>query len=162
MQRGIGRVNLAANHSPIHMGHGVVAVAANLVTEGAEYAGASYLFGRIHGTYRDKATIGKIPVNLFVGTFGKLGAVIINALTGGQYGHALNVTANAGLGSYFHAMGVHHGTVKSGRKVFVLPPGASTPAGLPAGTETVLGDIPQAPRGRFLNRDQILDLAAQR
>ena len=147
---GVKHVDLRHKSGLLH--HGV---------ETAEYIGASYALGRIHGHYRDRAKLKNIPLNLLVGVGGKFLAVVGDAF-GLPATHHLNTVANAGLGSYFHALGVAHGTQSSGRKVYVLPPGAPAPAGLPAGTETVLGDLGKAPRGRYLSRDEINELARMR
>ncbi len=105
--------------------------------------GASFLFGELHGRYREQAEFKGMPLNLLVGVLGKGAAVALEMYTGVPGGHHLNTVANAGLFSYAFARGVAHGTESAGHTTLVRP------------ASSVLGAIPAAPRGTFLSADEV-------
>lgn len=122
------------------------------VVESVEYGAASYGFGYLQSRYR--SSVMGVPVELLAGVAGK--ALV---LVGGEMMGLLpavmphvDVVANAGIGAYFHTLGVGHGA----KAAAALPAGKAPTKAL--GT-TVLGAIPKAPHGDFLSASELAEMA---
>lgn len=122
------------------------------VVESVEYGAASYGFGYLQSRYR--SSVMGVPVELLAGVAGK--ALV---LVGGEMMGLLpavmphvDVVANAGIGAYFHTLGVGHGA----KAAAALPAGKAPTKAL--GT-TVLGAIPKAPHGDFLSAAELAEMA---
>lgn len=126
-----------------------------------EYGLASLGFGYVHGKYQDKAKVMGIPVDVLSGSFLKVAGVALD-LVGGKsvaaYTPHLHVVADAGIGSFFHTVGVGLGAKSSkAQQRVLLPAGMAVPAGA-----IVLGAIPQAPEGDVLNKQDLAALSRMR
>lgn len=129
------------------------------VVESVEYGAASYGFGYLQSRYR--ASVMGVPVELLAGVAGKalvLGGEMMG-LPSSKFGKVLSVAmphvdvvANAGIGAYFHTLGVGHGA----KAAAALPAGKAPTKAL--GT-TVLGAIPKAPHGDFLSAAELAEMA---
>lgn len=133
-----------------------------LVDKGERYAGAA-AFGFVKNYYREKAMVKGIPADLLAGGLLTLGAVAMEMFSHGRSKAAchLNAIGDAGVMSFFNSMGAAYGTKMSGRKVYVLAPGAAAPAALPPGM-TAVGAIPQAVGGAYLTAEEIARHAGSR
>lgn len=139
------------------------------IFSGVEGALAGEAFGYIHGRYREKAAVkilGRtIPINLLAGIAGKAAAVAGAAMSRGEpaWIHHVNAIGDAGLTTYFFADGVARGTKKAGRKIYLLDQGAAAPANLGGLRQTdVVGEIPPAVGGAFLDLEELQQLARKR
>lgn len=133
------------------------------VVHGLESYGAGRLFGYVHGMYREKASLWGVPANLLAGIGLKVAAIGAALVTDRLsptarepwWASHLETIGNAGIAAFGFAQGVADGTKSSGRKIIILPKGAAAPT-LPAGSVTdVVGEIPPAAPGRYLDLDQL-------
>lgn len=132
----------------------------NKVAEAVEYGVASYVYGYVQSRWREKASVAGIPADLVSGVVFKAASIAAD-LWGGKSlmkaaPHA-NVLGNTGIGAFFHTFGAGHGAQSSGVKR-VLVKESDLPK-LKGMNVTVLGAIPKAPHGDYLNSRDLAELS---
>lgn len=160
MMNALKKMYKGTKHAVIHQGPSALG-------EAAVYGGASYIFGQIHGRYREKAAVKiagyEVPVSILAGVACKAASMAVPAnakLAGVHIGAQLNNVGNAGVGAFFHGMGVGHGMKASGRKLYILESGKAAPAALGDLKQTdVVGSLPPAPKGAYLSTEDLRGLA---
>ena len=136
-----------------------------VIDKGERYAAAA-AFGAIKGYYRERAQFSiaghSIPVDAAAGVGLTLIASVLQVWSGGRSKAAchLNAVGDAGVMSWLGSMGAAWGTQKAGRHVYVTDAGSNPK--IPAGMKEIVGALPQAVGGTYLNADEIAAYSAQR
>lgn len=133
------------------------------VVETAEYGAASFVYGYTQAKYGKKAYVKGIPVDVLSGVALKVVAFGMDAFGGSMMGRIaphLNVLGNAGVGAFFHTYGVGKGIASSGVTRMLLPSGTDLKkVQAVAPGSTIMGAIPQAPKGDFLSTAELASMA---
>lgn len=143
-----------AVRSPFGVGHAVV--------EGVESYATGRILGEIQGRYREKAHLPytELTPAEYVGIGGKVAALGLLMFTRSDVAAMhVNTVADAALACAGFSHGIGNGTKASGRKVYILE--GAAPATLPAGMKQtdVVGAIPQAVGGAFMDANALSNLA---
>jgi hypothetical protein len=132
-----------------------------LVDKGERY-GAAWAFGALKGYYADRFMYRGMGYDFWAGIAGLATATLLQTVAGGNSKVALHLErlGDAGLSSYLNSMGAHWGMTKAGRDAKLLPPsGGKKP---PAIRGDILGMIPPAMGGSYLNADDIARYSSAR
>lgn len=132
--------------------------------------GASYALGQAHIEFRDSDNFAAKNLPEIVAGVGKIGGLLLG---GGWASSVCNTVGQSGVNSMGMRKGIEHALERTKRQVAITPPGVSFDvAKLPPGTKpstvlggggTHIGAIPQVANGsRWLDRDQIDQIAAMR
>ena len=118
------------------------------VVQKAEYLGASYLAGRVNTQYGDKAKYRDVEITYGGGLLLMIGSVLADVLGyGGGWACHANTVGTALVGVHVASLGAQHG-MDARVSVKALP-----------GKQPVVGAIPPAGRGKFLDLNEVNRLA---
>lgn len=131
------------------------------LVEGAEYAGASFVFGYVQNKYREKASIGPLPLDLAAGLAATAAGIGMQIWGKGKsLAPHITTVGFAGLGAFAHTLGAGYGAQASGvKRLLVSAEDVKKVQAVLPGKVTVLGAIPKAPKGDFLTSDQLMEMA---
>jgi hypothetical protein len=117
---------------------------------------ASWGFGALKGYYGERFGWRGYAGDLLIGSGALAASVLLRMVSNGNSPAAAHLerVGDAGLQSYLNSMGAHWGMTKAGRSVAMAPP-AGGGKKRTALTGDILGMIPPAMGGSYLNADDI-------